>query len=148
MSSEQKISTTWVVAGVALAIAVVQAAGQTSINFALRSSAVNNGVGDMASLNFNLSSSVGDTTSTARQTGTGFVLSPGFWHTVIGVTQDCVIDIDGNQSISGTTDGVMLLRALFGLAGTAVTNGTVVGSRPWAEIRNYLNTQCGGNFAP
>ena len=187
----------------ALAAPVVQAAGPTSTNYALPSSAVNNGVGDMASLNFKLSSSVGDTTFTAQQTSTGSVLSPGFWHTVIGVTQGCVIDIDGNQSISATTDGlmllramlgltgtavtqgatvpgaprttweqiapfvhlaaldidgdgatrpasdgVMLLRAMFGLTGTAVTNGAVVGSRTWADIRNYLNTQCGGSFVP
>ena len=179
------------------------ASGPTSANYALPSSAVNNGVGDMTSTNFMLSSSLGDTTFTARQTSTGFVLSPGFWHSVLGVTQGCVLDVDGNLSISATTDGlmllramlgftgtavtagatasgaprttwdqiapfvhlaaldidgngatapasdgVMLLRAMFGLTGTAVTNGAVVGNRTWADIRNYLNTQCGGSFAP
>ncbi len=187
----------------AVAAPVVQAAGPTSIDYALPSSAVNNGVGDMASASFKLSSSLGDTTFTALQTSTGFVLGPGFWNAVLGVTQGCVLDIDGNQSISATTDGlmllramlgltgtavtngavapgaprttwaqispfvhlaaldidgngatapasdgVMLLRAMFGLTGTAVTNGVVGSSRTWADIRNYLNTQCGGSFAP
>ena len=179
------------------------AIGPTSANYALPSSAVNNGVGDMTSINFKLSSSLGDTTFTARQASTGVVLSPGFWHSVLGVTQGCVLDVDGNLAISATTDGlmllramlgltgtavtagatatgaprttwaqiapfvhlaaldidgngatapasdgVMLLRAMFGLTGTAVTNGAVVGSRAWADIRTYLNTQCGGSFAP
>jgi len=194
------------IATIALASATACAAwasAPTSANYALPSSAVNNGVGDMTSTNFMLSSSLGDTTFTARQTSTGFVLSPGFWHSVLGVTQGCVLDVDGNLSISATTDGlmllramlgltgtavtagatvtgaprttwdqiapfvhlaaldidgngatapasdgVMLLRAMFGLTGTAVTNGAVVGSRTWADIRNYLNTQCGGSFAP
>ena len=182
------------------------ATGPTSSNYALSSSAVNNGVGDMSSAQFKLSSSLGDTTFAARQTSAGFVLSPGFWHSVLGVTQGCVLDIDGNQSISATTDGLMLLRAMLGLTGTAVTQGATVPSTPgvrttweqispyvhlaslnldgsgntdaatdgvlllramfgltgtavtngialapgrtWADIRIYLNTQCGGNFMP
>ena len=196
----------WLISAFALAAlsaALASAAPPASTNYALPTSAVNNGVGDMASTSFKLSSSVGDTTFTARQTSAGFVLSPGFWHSVIGVTQGCVLDIDGNQTISATTDGlmllramlgltgtsvtagatapgaprttwaqiapfvhlaaldidgngatapasdgVMLLRAMFGLTGTAVTDGAVVGGRTWADIRNYLNTQCGGSFAP
>ena len=196
----------WLISAFALAAlsaALASAAPPSSTNYVMSSSAINNGVGDMASVNFKLSSSVGDTTFTARQTSAGFVLSPGFWHSVIGVTQGCVLDIDGNQTISATTDGlmllramlgltgtsvtagatapgaprttwqqiapfvhlaaldidgngatapasdgVMLLRAMFGLTGTAVTDGAVVGGRTWADIRNYLNTQCGGSFAP
>ncbi len=192
----------------ALAVAALgcmqaSAAPPSSTNFVMAASAINNGVGDMASANFKLSSSVGDTTFTARQTSTGFVLSPGFWHSVIGVTQGCVIDIDGNQTISATsdglmllramlgltetavtqgatvpgaprttwaqiapyvhlaalnldgtgnanaaTDGVLLLRAMFGLTGTAVTNGIATNGKTWTDIRTYLNTQCGGNFLP
>ena len=142
----QRALATFALASVAACAA--WAAGLTSSNYALPASSVNNGVGDMASTSFKLSSSLGDMTFTVRQTSTGFVLSPGFWHSVIGVTQGCVLDVDGNQRIDATTDGVMLLRAMFGLTGTAVTNGAVVGGRTWADIRNYLNTQCGGSFAP
>lgn len=175
----------------------------TSTNYALPSSVVNNGIGDMASTSYKLSSSVGDAVATARITSAGFVLNSGFWHGVIGVTQGCVLDIDGNQTISATsdglmllramlgltgtavtagatvagaprnsweqiapyvhlaalnldgtgntdaaTDGVLLLRAMFGLTGTAVTNGVAANGQTWATIRNYLNTQCGGSFAP
>ena len=56
--------------------------------------------------------------------------------------------IDGNHSINALTDGLMLLRAMFGLTGTAVTNGAVLGSRSWAEIRTYLHSNCGGSLAP
>ena len=156
----------------------------------------------MASTNFKLSSSVEDTVYTLRSTSSDFVLSPGLWHATIGVTQGCVLDLDGNNSINALTDGllllramlgltdtavtigaigagatrttwaqiqpfvhlaaldidgngatlpasdgIMLLRAMFGLTGAAVTNGAVAGSRTWAEIRTYLNTNCGGNFA-
>ena len=203
---------TFVRATVALALlafaapATFGATGPTSSNYALSSSAVNNGVGDMSSAQFKLSSSLGGSTFTARQTSAGFVLSPGFWHSVLGVTQGCVLDIDGNQSISATTDGLMLLRAMLGLTGTVVTAGATVPSSPgvrttweqispyvhlaalnldgsgntdaatdgvlllramfgltgtavtdgidlapgrtWADIRTYLNTQCGGNFMP
>ncbi len=178
------------------------AATPTSANYALPSTAMNNGVANMAWTNFTLSSSLGDTVYTLRSTSTGFVLSPGFWHATNGVTQGCVLDVDGNNAITALTDGlmllramlgliddavtngatvsgaprttwaqiqpfvhlaaldidgngstllasdgVMLLRAMFGLTGTAVTNGAVVGGRTWADIRTYLNTNCGGNFA-
>ena len=118
------------------------AAPPSSTNFVMSSSVINNGVGDMASPNFKISSSVGDTTFSARQTSTSFVLNPGFWHSVIGVTQGCVIDIDGNQSISATTDGLMLLRAMLGLNDTAVTQGATVPGAPrttWAQIAPYVH---------
>ena len=126
----------------ALACLHATAAPPSNTNFVMSSSAINNGVGDMASVNFKLSSSVGDTTFTARQTSTGFVLSPGFWHSVIDVTQGCVIDIDGNHTISATTDGLMLLRAMLGLTDTAVTQGATVPGAPrttWAQIAPYVH---------
>ena len=107
----------------AVAPSSVHAVPPSSANYALPSTAVNNGVGDMASASYKLSSSLGDTTFTERQTSAGFVLSPGFWHSVIGVTQGCVLDVDGNQSISATTDGLMLLRAMLGLTGPAGEDG-------------------------
>lgn len=192
-----------ILALVLVAPTAICAQSPASTNYALPSSVMNNGVGDMASTAYKLSSSVGDAVATARITSTGFVLNSGFWHSVIGVTQGCVIDIDGNQTISATTDGLMLLRAMlgltgtavttgatitgaprtsweqiapyvhlaalnldgsgntsaatdgvlllramFGLTGTAVTNGIATNGQTWTTIRNYLNTQCGGNFAP
>ena len=117
-----------------------QAATPASANYALPASVINNGVDTMSSASYVLSSSIGDGVATARLTSTGSVLSSGFWHSVIGVTQGCVLDIDGNQSISATTDGLMLLRAMLGLTGTAVTQGaTVPGARTtWEQIAPFV----------
>lgn len=64
----------------------------------------------------------------------------------------CDMDIDGNGTIDALTDGLMLLRAMFGLTGTAVTQGAVGSGSPsrstWAQIQPYLNANCGTNFAP
>lgn len=61
----------------------------------------------------------------------------------------CTLDIDGNHSIDALTDGLLIMRAMFGLTGTAVTNGAV-GATPsrsdWQSIRTYLNANCGTNF--
>jgi hypothetical protein len=57
------------------------------------------------------------------------------------------LDLDGDGATSPATDGVMLLRAMFGLTGNAVTSGALVGTRTWSEIRSYFNTRCGGAFA-
>lgn len=174
----------------------------TSPSYRMPLDAVNNGIADMTSPNYKLASSVGDVAFTARLTpSAGRLLAPGFWHAVIGATQGCVLDVDGNNVISATSDGLMilramlgltnaavtqgatvpgaprttwaqiepyvhlaalnldqsgnttaasdgvlLLRALFGLTGSAVTQG--VTTRTWADIRAYLNSECGGNFAP
>ena len=62
-----------------------------------------------------------------------------------------LLDIDANGSTDALTDGLMILRASFGLTGTAVTNNAL-GVNPnrgdWAAIRSYLNTTCGGTFGP
>ena len=63
----------------------------------------------------------------------------------------CRLDADGNGSIDALTDGLMILRAMFGLTGTAVTGGAVgVGANraTWAQIQPYLNANCGAAFAP
>ena len=56
------------------------------------------------------------------------------------------LDIDGNGALDAATDGVLLLRALLGLSGTAVTNGAL-GASPtradWPAIRGYLSGTCG-----
>lgn len=64
---------------------------------------------------------------------------------------NCSMDIDGDGLVQATTDGLMLARAMFGLTGTAVTNGAIgagASRNTWSAIRNFLNTRCGHNFAP
>ncbi|MEO8132916.1 MAG: SBBP repeat-containing protein [Betaproteobacteria bacterium] len=63
----------------------------------------------------------------------------------------CSLDIDGNGARDALTDGLMLLRAMFGLTGTSVTSNAVgVGATrtSWAQIQAYLNGNCGTSFAP
>ena len=64
----------------------------------------------------------------------------------------CNLDIDGSGGAPNPlTDGLMLVRAMLGLTGTAVTNGAIIGTPPrntWALIQPYLNANCGTNFLP
>jgi CHRD domain len=62
----------------------------------------------------------------------------------------CSMDIDNDGRIDATTDGLLIARAMLGLTGTAVTNGAlgVAALRTsWADIRTFLNGQCGTSFA-
>lgn len=66
-------------------------------------------------------------------------------------TAGCTFDVDGNNTIDALTDGLLILRAMSGLTGTAVTNNAVGSGATrtdWASIRAYLNGTCGGSFAP
>ena len=64
----------------------------------------------------------------------------------------CSLDIDGSGGApNAVTDGLMLVRAMLGFTGTAVTNGAIVGTplrNTWPLIRDYLNQNCGTNFGP
>jgi hypothetical protein len=62
-----------------------------------------------------------------------------------------LLDIDGDGSTTALTDGLMILRASFGMTGAAVTQNAV-GVNPdrgdWGTIRGYLNSTCGAAFGP
>ncbi|TAG49721.1 MAG: hypothetical protein EAZ30_02490 [Betaproteobacteria bacterium] len=61
-------------------------------------------------------------------------------------SRNCSADIDGDGKVLPTTDGLLLTRASLGMTGNAVISGTVgAGARrgTWAEIRDFLITQCG-----
>ena len=61
-------------------------------------------------------------------------------------------DLDGSGGTANpASDGVMLLGAMLGFTGTAVTVGAISGSPPrntWALIQPYLNGNCGTSFLP
>jgi hypothetical protein len=65
---------------------------------------------------------------------------------------NCNLDIDGSGGApNAASDGLMLVRAMLGFTGTAVTTGAISGSPPrntWPLIRQYLNDNCGTSFAP
>lgn len=56
----------------------------------------------------------------------------------------CRMDIDGDGHIYPTTDGLILMRVMLGMTGTAVSSAAVAGSprSGWADIRTYLNDSC------
>jgi hypothetical protein len=48
------------------------------------------------------------------------------------------------------TDGLLIMRALFGLTGTAATTGAVgAGAKrgDWVKIQKYLTGKCGANVS-
>ena len=54
-----------------------------------------------------------------------------------------VLDVDGNGQVDATTDGVLTLRYLLGLRGSALTSGALgtCASRDAAAIETYLSTR-------
>ena len=55
-------------------------------------------------------------------------------------------DLDGNGTFTALTDGLMIIRYLFGLSGSSVTTGSVgqFASRPdWPSVNGYLLSGCG-----
>jgi len=67
-----------------------------------------------------------------------------------GTSGGCALDVDGNNTVDPLTDGLLLMRAMLGLTGTAVTD-FALGANPtrqdWTAIRNFLNGNCGTSFA-
>jgi len=64
------------------------------------------------------------------------------------LVETCNMDIDGDGQVLATTDGLMLIRAMMGMTGTAVSGAAVVGSprSDWPTIRAFLVNACGMNL--
>ena len=121
---------------------LASAIGPSSTNYTIPSSTVNAGVGDMTSASFKLASSLGGPFFAGTSRSTSYSATPGFWPTIKGVLPGCILDLDGNGSIDALTDGLMLIRVLFGLTGTAVTNGAIGSNATrttFADIQPVIN---------
>lgn len=61
--------------------------------------------------------------------------------------RNCSMDIDGDNRVLATTDSLIHARIALGMTGPAVIDGITFAShaarQTWADIRNYLVTQCG-----
>lgn len=79
----------------------------------------------MASAHFVVTASLGDAVQTDTLRGTTVELQSGFWPTVAVARPICVLDVDGDGVANATTDGVLILRAMFGFTGAAVTENAV-----------------------
>ena len=95
---------------------------------------------------------------TTDQRGSGFprviggTVDMGAYESDPATTVGCTLDLDGNGGApDALTDGLLSIRAMFGLTGAAATTGAIgaAPTRPdWTAIRNYLNANCGTSFAP
>ena len=73
------------------------------------------------------------------------------WAQIQPAVRLAAFDVDGNLSTSAATDGLLLVRAMFGMTGTrAVTNAVGGGAtrNDWSAIRSFVNATCGTSFAP
>jgi len=62
------------------------------------------------------------------------------------VAGNCNLDMDGNNVLDGTKEGLVLLRAMLGFTGTATTAGTGITALQWNTARPLINTNCGTSF--
>jgi DNA-binding beta-propeller fold protein YncE len=66
---------------------------------------------------------------------------------MLPLPEPCSLDVDGNSKIDALTDGLLLLRAMLGFSGTALTNGAIANGYPKrrdaAQIRDFLKMNCG-----
>ncbi len=66
--------------------------------------------------------------------------------------QNCKPDIDGDGRNTATVDGLIYMRVMLGLTGSAVVNdinfAANASRNTWPAIRNYLVSQCGMAIAP
>jgi hypothetical protein len=58
------------------------------------------------------------------------------------------IDMDGDTLLTPQKEGVVLIRAMLGIAGFATTVGSGITPSQWATARLLINAGCGTNFAP
>jgi len=74
------------------------------------------------------------------------------WTQIQPVLNLAALDIDGDGVVSPYTDGLILLRSMLGVPGTAIpvaATGSGPLTRPtWTAMRSYLNGRCSGTFAP
>lgn len=87
--------------------------------------------------------SAGTCTVTATQQGdASYAVATRDQRFAIGI--GCNIHMDG-ATLLPAKEGLILLRAMLGFTGTAVTQGTGIAT-PWTAIRDQLNGHCGTSF--
>ena len=126
-----------------LGCAHTHAAGPSGGSYVIVSSVIASGAQGLAGGSYTLASSLGDLSRAPALAGGSYLVFPGFWTDGTAVViPACLLDLDGNGSIDALTDGLLIIRALFGLTGATVTNGAIGGGAmrtTWAQIQPVLN---------
>ena len=53
---------------------------------------------------------------------------------------------DGDSQVRANKEGLVLLRSMLGVSGSAVVSGTGITQGQWDSARNNLNANCGTSF--
>ena len=94
-------------------------------------------------------------TATTDQRGTGFPRVIGsavdigaFESVALATVLPCKLDMDSDNLLTATKEGLILLRSMLGFSGASVVAGTGITQAQWDTARNNLNANCGTNFTP
>ena len=118
------------------------ASSSTSPNFVLPFDAMNSGGGGQVSVNYRMTSAIGDSIAGRVISSSSVKVEGGFIGQLYGTVFSCILDIDGNGRIDALTDGLMILRVLFGLTGASVTANAVgpqASRATWDAIRPLVH---------
>ncbi len=92
---------------------------------------------------------------TTDQRGAGFPRVIGsavdigaFESTALAAVLSCKLDMDGDNQVAATKEGLVILRAMLGLSEVTAVAGTGITQPQWNTARLNLNANCGTNFAP
>ena len=58
----------------------------------------------------------------------------------------CNLDVNADDQLRPDVEGLILLRALFGLKGATVVAGTGISVADWDKMRVAINAYCGTNL--
>lgn len=71
-----------------------------------------------------------------------------FESTALAAALSCKLDMDGDNQVAATKEGLVILRAMLGLSEVTAVAGTGITQPQWNTARLNLNANCGTNFAP
>jgi hypothetical protein len=67
---------------------------------------------------------------------------------VLAAALPCKLDMDGDNQVVATKEGLVLLRAMLGFSSANAVSGSGITQAQWDTTRNNLNANCGTNFTP
>ena len=68
--------------------------------------------------------------------------------TALAAALPCKLDMDGDNQVAATKEGLVILRSMLGLSEFTAVAGTGITQPQWNATRLNLNANCGTNFTP